>query len=146
MRDCTTTGHVAKFKTVYPVPSKKEPDHIAEEQTKSSQALLYRLANDRNALHTDPDVAKAVGFDRPILHGLCTYGFTVRAVYDRYCNFDSTQIKKVQTLFMNPVYPGDTLIVKMWKEGNIIIVETSTKESKKVAMKGFVELKSEPKL
>lgn len=70
----------------------------------------------------NPDLAKVGGgFDRPIIHGLCSFGFSARAVYDKYCNGDPKLLAKFCTRFTSHVFPGETYVVEMWKEGNIIV-------------------------
>jgi acyl dehydratase len=106
----------------------RAPDHKVTYQTREDQALTYRLSGDRNPLHSDPDFAKAAGFDKPILHGLCTYGITCRAVLQTYCNFDPTLIRGHDVRFSAPVFPGETIVTRMWKDGNIVSFEASVKE------------------
>ena len=91
--------------------------------TREDQALLYRLNGDRNPLHSDPDSAKRSGFPRPILHGLCTYGITCRAVLQAITDFDPDQIQSHQARFSAPVYPGDTITVDLWRDGKVISFE-----------------------
>jgi acyl dehydratase len=95
--------------------------------TREDQALIYRLNGDRNPLHSDPEIAKRAGFDRPILHGLCTYGITCRAVLQAITDFDPDQILSHQARFSAPVFPGDTITVDMWKDGKAISFEARVK-------------------
>lgn len=95
----------------------RAPDHEVTYGTRPDQALLYRLSGDRNPLHTDPAFAKMGGFDRPILHGLCTYGFTGRALLHALCGSDPSRFTSMEGRFTKPVMPGDTLTVKMWVDG-----------------------------
>jgi len=111
----------------HPIPN-RAPDRTVELETRDDQALLYRLNGDRNPLHSDPDVAKAAGFDKPILHGLCTYGNTCRAVLQEYCDFDPARIASHQVRFSSPVYPGETIVVDLWKDGNVVSFEARVKE------------------
>ena len=96
----------------------RAPDHVVTYATAPDQALVYRLSGDRNPLHSDPEFAKLAGFDRPILHGLCTYGFTGRALLHALCDGDPARFKSMQGRFSKPVLPGDTLSVSMWVDGN----------------------------
>ena len=95
--------------------------------TREDQALLYRLNGDRHPLHSDPDGARKAGFDRPILHGLCTYGITCRAVLQAITDFDPDQIYSHQARFSAPVFPGDTITVDLWKDGKNISFEARVK-------------------
>jgi len=95
-------------------PPAKAPDHEVTLQTSPDQAFVYRLSGDRNPLHTDPSFAAIGGFDRPILHGLCSYGFTGRALLGALCNNDVTKFKHIEGRFSSPVMPGDALTVRMW--------------------------------
>ncbi|MDO8377710.1 MaoC/PaaZ C-terminal domain-containing protein [Phenylobacterium sp.] len=109
------------------VPTRKA-DLSVDFTTREDQALLYRLNGDRNPLHSDPDVAKRAGFQRPILHGLCTYGITCRAVLQAITGFDPDQILSHQARFSAPVIPGDIITVDLWKDGKNISFEARVKE------------------
>ena len=100
-----------------PVPS-REPDEVVSYATRSDQALLYRLSGDRNPLHSDPAFAKRAGFDRPILHGLCTYGFTGRALLHAVCGSDPARFGSMRARFSKPTMPGDTLSISVWDIGD----------------------------
>ena len=90
----------------------RSPDHQIVYQTRDDQALIYRLSGDRNPLHSDPSFAKMGGFDRPILHGLCTYGYTGRGLLAKLCDSDPSRFKSMNARFSKPVYPGDELTVR----------------------------------
>ena len=109
------------------IPDRK-PDATCELATREDQALLYRLSGDRNPLHCDPDVATAAGFPKPILHGLCTYGVSCRAVLKTICDYDHTKITAFDARFSSPVYPGETVIVDMWVDGNVVSYRSRLKE------------------
>ncbi|MFN8039792.1 MAG: MaoC/PaaZ C-terminal domain-containing protein [Acidimicrobiales bacterium] len=96
----------------------REPDHVVTYQTRDDQALLYRLSGDRNPLHSDPAFAAMGGFDRPILHGLCTYGFTGRALLHTLCGSDPSRFRGMEGRFSSPVLPGEALTVSMWVDGD----------------------------
>jgi len=96
----------------------REPDHVVTVQTRSDQALLYRLSGDRNPLHSDPSFAAMGGFDRPILHGLCTYGFTGRALLHELCGSDPARFSGMDARFSSPVLPGEALTVRAWVDGD----------------------------
>ncbi|GLX48463.1 dehydrogenase [Streptomyces hygroscopicus subsp. hygroscopicus] len=93
-----------------------EPDRIAERPIRPDQALLYRLSGDYNPLHADPGFARLAGFDRPVLHGLCTYGMTLKAVVDTLLDGDVGRVRSYTTRFAGVVYPGETLRIRMWRE------------------------------
>ncbi|GHB35041.1 dehydrogenase [Streptomyces viridiviolaceus] len=92
-----------------------EPDAVVERVVREDQALLYRLCGDWNPLHADPAFAARAGFDRPVLHGLCTYGATLKAVVDTLLDGDVTRVRDYRTRFAGVVYPGETLRVRMWR-------------------------------
>ncbi len=96
----------------------REPDHTVTYETRPDQALLYRLSGDRNPLHSDPAFAAFGGFDRPILHGLCTYGFTGRALLHTLCGSDPARFGAMEGRFSSPVLPGEALTVKIWSTGD----------------------------
>ena len=96
----------------------REPDHVVTYATRSDQALLYRLSGDRNPLHSDPAFAAFGGFDRPILHGLCSYGFTGRALLHALCGSDPSRFTGMEARFSSPVLPGESLTVKAWETGD----------------------------
>jgi len=109
------------------VPS-RAPDQSIDLTTRPDQALLYRLSGDRNPLHSNPTVAKMAGFPRPILHGLCTYGLTCRAVLQSYAGYEPDRIKSHEARFSSPVFPGETVTVDLWKDGDVISFEARVKE------------------
>jgi len=106
----------------------RAPDAIQTEKTSEHQAWIYRLSADYNPLHIDPAVAEMVGFKKPILHGLCTFGFSTRAILKSFCNNDPANFKSIRVRFISPVYPGETLVIEMWKDGNKILFQTKVKE------------------
>ncbi|KAL8202117.1 hypothetical protein R6Q57_011264 [Mikania cordata] len=119
---------------------KTPPFVVHEECTHPSQALLYRLSGDYNPLHSDPKVAEVAGFSRPILHGLCTLGFAVRAIIRTVCDGDANLVKAISGRFLLHVYPGETLITMMWLEGSRVLYQTTVKERKRAVLAGFVDL------
>jgi len=94
----------------------REPDHQVTYQTRPEQALVYRLSGDRNPLHVDPKFAARGGFDRPILHGLCTYGVTGRALLHVLCDSEPARFRSMSGRFSRPVWPGESLTVSVWRE------------------------------
>jgi 3-hydroxyacyl-CoA dehydrogenase/3a,7a,12a-trihydroxy-5b-cholest-24-enoyl-CoA hydratase len=118
------------------VPPDRAPDAVIEEKTDANQTLLYRLSGDWNPLHADPDFAKAFGYERPILHGMCTYGYCGRHVIKAFCNNDERYFKNIKVRFAKSVFPGETLVTKMWKESPTrIVFETTVKERNEVVIK-----------
>eukprot|EP00347_Sterkiella_histriomuscorum_P018749 403344326 len=135
------------YKGTYKAPSfPKKPEtpatQITLEKTHANQALLYRLNGDYNPIHIDPAKANALKFDRPILHGLCTMGFSARSVYTAFANNDPLKVKKVVSRFTSTVFPGESLEVQMWKiqDTNTIYYETKVKERDVTALKGYMHL------
>jgi acyl dehydratase len=120
-------------------PPDRAPDFEITEATTREQALLYRLSGDLNPLHADPNMAKFGGFDRPILHGLCTFGHAGRAILKGACGGDATKLKSFGARFSGVVFPGDTLTTRGWKNGDQYIVTTSV-DDKLVLTNAVVEL------
>ncbi|MBD0747069.1 MaoC/PaaZ C-terminal domain-containing protein [Streptomyces sp. CBMA152] len=106
----------------------RAPDRIVERAVREDQALLYRLSGDWNPLHADPDFAKLAGFDRPILHGLCTYGMTLKAVVDTLLDGEVGRVRSYTTRFTGVVFPGETLRVRMWQGPGRIQVSVTAVE------------------
>lgn len=122
-------------------PPERKPDKLVEQRTLPNQALIYRLNGDRNPLHADPDFATMGGFDRPILHGLCTFGFVGRHVLEAYADNDPTRFKSIKVRFARPVFPGETIVTKLWNEDERILLEAEAKErGEKAISNAAVEL------
>ena len=122
------------------VPPERAPDHEVSYATLRTQALLYRLSGDRNPLHSDPSFAALAGFDRPILHGLCTYGFTGRALLHAVCGSDPARFHHVEGRFASPVLPGDTLTVRAWVTADDEAVFVTTVDDRAVIDQGLLRL------
>ncbi|MEE2776984.1 MAG: MaoC/PaaZ C-terminal domain-containing protein [Acidobacteriota bacterium] len=114
----------------------RDPDHAVTYEVSPDQALVYRLSGDRNPLHSDPAFAALGGFDRPILHGLCTWGFTGRALLHSICDGDSSRFQSMNGRFSRPVYPGDTLTVSIWDEGDRCLFRTARQNGDTVIDQG----------
>ena len=114
---------------------RREPDLSCDIATRADQALLYRLTGDRNPLHADPSRARAVGYERPILHGLCTFGVACNAILQTICDYDYTLIEEFDARFSAPVLPGDTITTDMWQDGNVVSFSCSVKERDAVVLR-----------
>jgi acyl dehydratase len=103
-------------------------DLVVEARTIPQQALLYRLSGDRNPLHADPAFAAIGGFDRPILHGLCSFGIACKAVVDHALEGHSSSVASYRARFAGVVFPGETLVISIWREADLFHIEATTKE------------------
>lgn len=113
-----------------------EPTHRVTYATREDQALTYRLSGDRNPLHSDPSFAARGGFAKPILHGLCTYGFTGRALLHSLCAGDPSRFRSMRGRFSKPVIPGDELTVSMWADGGEALFRTTNQRGDVVIDQG----------
>ncbi|MEM9257125.1 MAG: SDR family NAD(P)-dependent oxidoreductase [Pseudomonadota bacterium] len=127
-------------------PPDREPDAIVAEQTAVNQTLLYRLSGDWNPLHADPEFAQAFGFDKPILHGMCTFGYVARHVIGRFADNDGRYFKSIKVRFAKSVYPGDALETRMWRESPTrIVFQTRVVERDEICISNAaIELYPEP--
>ena len=123
------------------VPPSRTPDHTVTYRTSPDQAYVYRLSGDRNPLHSDPKFAAMGGFDKPILHGLCTYGFTGRALLKSLCDNDASRFTHIEGRFASPVIPGETLTVSIWNTGAGEAVFTTSVGDRTVLDQGLVRFK-----
>jgi acyl dehydratase len=110
-------------------PQGARPDFSISEKIADTQAVIYRLSGDLNPLHIDPDAAKRGGFNRPILHGLCTYGFATRAIVNELLGGDVARLKDFRARFSDTVYPGDMLTTEGWKSVDGYIIQARTDRS-----------------
>lgn len=116
-------------------PPDREPDKVVKLKTLPQQALIYRLSGDYNPLHSDPNFAAMAGYDRPILHGLCTFGFAGRAILGAYCDNDPARFKSVKVRFSRHVFPGETIVTEIWDEGDgRLAFQARTEERGEVAI------------
>ena len=108
-----------------PAPLPAVPERVADLEvsyaTLPQAALIYRLSGDYNPLHADPDFSARAGFERPILHGLCTYGMAARAVIERVLDFDAARLRRIAVRFTSPVWPGETLRYELWRESDTVL-------------------------
>ena len=109
-------------------PPEREPDAVVDSPTLPWQALLYRLSGDKNPLHADPEFAVLGGFDRPILHGLCSYGIVCKAIVDEMLDGDVEVVSGYGARFAGVVFPGETIRTSMWREDGKILVSAQTVE------------------
>jgi acyl dehydratase len=121
------------------VPPERAPDHEVTYQTSPDQALLYRLNGDRNPLHSDPSFAAAGGFDAPILHGLCSYGFTGRALLHALCGSDPSKFHHIEARFASPVIPGEALTIRAWETSDSEAVFTTSVGDRVVIDQGLLK-------
>ena len=106
----------------------RAPDAVVEYPTMTHQALLYRLSGDKNPLHADPGFAKMAGFEKPILHGLCTFANVGRAAIEAFADNDPTRFRSIKVRFVRPVMPGETIVTEMWRSSPTeIILQAKTK-------------------
>lgn len=116
-------------------------DHVVSYRTREDQALIYRLSGDRNPLHSDPSFAAMGGFDRPILHGLCSFGFTGRALLHAVCGGDPGRFLSMDARFSKPVLPGDELTVSIWVDGDRAMFRTERAPGEVVIDNGVLTFK-----
>ena len=122
----------------------REPDHTVSEVTRPEQALIYRLAGDHSRIHTDPSVARLAGFERPILHGLCTFGYAGRALLNAVCDGDPARFRGMSARFAKPGFPGDLLTTRIWVDGECAAFETRSQRGEALVERGaFTFIKSQ---
>lgn len=122
---CGSSGYAPE--AARPVPG-RDPDEVVEIPTALNAALIYRLSGDYNPIHADPAKAAMAGFDRPILHGLCSFGVATRAVLETYCNNAPERLGSLGLRFSKPVYPGETIAVSIWRETDEVRFSATVKE------------------
>jgi acyl dehydratase len=124
--DRTGTGHAAEEREAYSPDG--AADLVVEAKTIPQQAILYRLSGDRNPLHADPAFAALAGFDRPILHGLCSFGMVCKAVVDHALGGQAAAVAAFRARFAGVVFPGETLVISMWREAEMVHLQATTRE------------------
>lgn len=117
----------------HPLPA-RAPDLVCERPTRPEAALIYRLSGDPNPLHADPDVAKAAGFPRPILHGLASFGIACHGILKCLCDHDTGRPKAISARFSAPVFPGETIRTEMWRDGAIVSFRARVVERDVIAL------------
>ena len=120
----------------------REPDYRVVQPTRPEQALIYRLSGDRNPLHVDPKFAARGGFSQPILHGLCTYGVTGRALLQVLCHGDPARFGSMSGRFSRPVLPGESLTVSVWRQdGDTALFQTTKQDGTVVIDRGRMHVR-----
>jgi acyl dehydratase len=126
---------------VHPLPA-RTPDLVCDHRTRPESALIYRLSGDPNPLHVDPAVAKAAGFDRPILHGLATFGIAGHAILKSCCRHEPGRLFAISGRYSSPVYPGETIRTEIWIDGSTASFRVRVVERDVVALSnGRAELR-----
>lgn len=110
-------GNIAKVPSAPVLSPEDGPSVVVDIRSLPQSALIYRLCSDMNPLHVDPQVARAAGFERPILHGLCTYGIAARAILEGCCGNLTASLRSLSVRFAAPVFPGETLRTEIWRDG-----------------------------
>jgi acyl dehydratase len=129
-----------------PEPLPPIPERAADIEvtytTRPEAALIYRLSGDLNPLHADPNIAAKAGFDRPILHGLCTYGMGARAVIEKVLGFDAARLKRLAVRFTSPVWPGESVRYELWRDSESVLRVRASVDARKVVVlnNGLVEI------
>ena len=134
---CGSIGEVDRTRRAIPV---REPDYVCDLTTLPQAALLYRLNGDYNPLHADPEVAGIAGYDRPILHGLCTFGVASHAILKSCCDYEPDRIRTTSVRFTAPVFPGETIRTEMWNsDGGMSYRSRALERDVMVLGSGWVE-------
>lgn len=125
-----------------PVPADSPPDEIVTLATSPRQASLYRLSGDLNPLHIDPEAARSAGFERPILHGLCSYGVVGRAILSALCGNRPERLTRLDARFSSPVFPGETIETRIWRtgDGTARFEAFATERDVRIITHGFAEI------
>ncbi len=140
---CRGDGGLAKSDPAPPPPQvvpAGTPEASCDLPTLPQAALIYRLCADPNPLHADPAVAKAAGFPRPILHGLCTYGVAGHAVLKTFCDYDPARLSALSVRFSSPVFPGETIRTEMWRKNDTVLFRSRVLERDVVVLNNCVAL------
>jgi acyl dehydratase len=135
---CGSIGEVERTRRAIPP---RQPDYVCDMTTIPQAALLYRLSGDYNPLHADPEVARSAGYERPILHGLCTFGIAGHAILKTCCGYDPDRIRSTSVRFTAPVFPGETIRTEMWNSDGGLLFRSRVVERDAVVLgSGWAEL------
>ncbi|CAD8047968.1 unnamed protein product [Paramecium primaurelia] len=139
-------GHKGNPVENIPATPKRPPCKEVKQVTTPNQAIIYRLSGDINPLHIDPNMAALGGFDKPILHGLCTYGICAKAAIQTFTQGNGDTLKSMAARFTSHVFPGETLLISLWKDGTKVQFSAKTQERGIEVIVGFVEFNEKAKL
>ena len=134
-------GGPAKQQAKPPAMPDRAPDHVVDLPTRPEQALIYRLSSDMNPLHAEPAFARKAGFDKPILHGLATYGTCAHAVVRSALDYDESRLRRFDARFSAIVFPGETIRTEVWVEGDVVRFQASVPSRNVVVLSfGYAEI------
>lgn len=137
---CGSSGYEPPPQVAMP---EREADKSVTIATAENSALIYRLSGDYNPIHADPVKAKKAGFEKPILHGLCSFGIATRAIVEACCDYNPEKLEFVGLRFSAPVYPGETIKVDLWEQGDHInFAATVVERGVKVLNQGLAKVKA----
>jgi len=119
-----------------------EPDLMVETQIPDTQGHVYRLSGDYNPLHIDPESARFGGFDKPILHGLCTFGYCAQLLLGALCDGDAGRFRTIKVRFSAPVLPGETIRVHAWHDGDGRVLFEARVDDRVVVSNAYFEYKT----
>jgi acyl dehydratase len=134
---CRVDGGFGGEKRDMPPPHalpQRAPDGVCDLPTRPEMALIYRLSGDTNALHVDPDFARAAGYPRPILHGLASFGVAGHALLKAVCGYNPARLTAMAGRFSAPVFPGETIRTEFWRDGGVVSFRTRVKERDVIAI------------
>ena len=126
-------GPAEKLPPPHTIPT-GPPHHVVELPTLPQAALIYRLNADYNPLHADPELARAAGYPRPILHGLCTFGVAAHAVLQAVCDYDASRLASFAARFSSPAFPGETISVDIWCQGDVVSFQAWVRARQKMVL------------
>jgi len=128
------SGGDAQKKKAHDVEPEDAPTFVCDIPTAPQAALIYRLSGDENPLHFDPNRAQQAGYDRPILHGRCSFGIAAWAILNHCCCYEPMRLKSMSARFSGPVFPGETLRTEIWRNGDSVRFRTSVVERGSLAL------------